>query len=406
MTIYAKKNGVQVQITEVIVKKNGVLVRQSPLQGKRSGIIVNYINYGYAITALINMTPDIFNAATLTTTIAMLAGTVDNIVVSFSDGDFWASVPINITTSNVSFIGTGKTALNNNGNHGLGIITVTGQSGAELTNINISKIIFNGFYPSANITCSGIQCSYVGKSNINIGTVYNASKTLSSAINKKGLTVSDCVMKNCSGFGLYFKNNNSNCSILRNMIFNNNSQGILLITSDTFNITGNVINNNASIGIQLTSSSFNKIFNNAMQNNNSYGMKLTSSQNNIINGNTIQNNSDTGMYMITGSNFNCIGGNSIQNNNYFGVELATSDSNIFSSNVVQHNSQHGFVITSASKNNVLIGNGSTGNSGQAIAIGGADTVSTLVIANRFAANGTNPNTNTSTSAKIVLNTTF
>ncbi len=65
MPIKKKQSGALVDIKEVIVRMGGVLVRTCPLQGKINGVLVDFISYGYDVTALINMTPTGFTASTL-----------------------------------------------------------------------------------------------------------------------------------------------------------------------------------------------------------------------------------------------------------------------------------------------------------------------------------------------------
>lgn len=389
MPIQAKVGGQLVNIIEVITRQGGVLVRKCPLKAKINGILVDFITYGYAVTAIMNLTPDGFDSSTLSSTINGLGGSVGNVVVNFSGGTFLCNTSIAITVGNVTLKGTPSTVLKCNGTLGShGIIDIRGGSGVELQNIVIDGITIDGDYTTTGHTSYGIYCYFVGrKSTKNTTQLFDINKVgvVSSSIG--GITITNCTVRYNSSYGII----TVMCSdsiISKNTIHNNNgasTYGIYLNTSNSITVMGNMIKNNGGCGIYVGSSSMGTIVGNVVQNNGNHGIYLgTSSNMNIVAGNTVQNNASNNGITIDTSNFNTVSGNTIQNNYYDGIRLSTSlyntvtgntisfngskginligsSNNTFVSNSVQNNNNIGFSIDSTSSNNIVIANNTLSN---------------------------------------------
>lgn len=382
MTIKAKVNNTLVDITEVITKVGGVLVRQSPLQAKINGVLVDFIVYGYNVTALINLTPDVFDASKLSTTINYLGKTM-NVCVKFSSGDFLCTTPIKITVSNVTLKGSKKTTLKCNGDYSSsGIIDVRGTSTNILNNIIIDGLCIDGNYTSGSTAYRsvGVYCTYVGVAKVNTtATAYDSTIYGNAQVNKTGISITNCNIYGTSGYMIYLLYTHNNI-ISNNNLAKSNSGGIYCNTSNFTNIINNIIKNSQAIGIYYTTGSNNIISNNYILNNNSNGVNLNSINNSTISNNLIKNHNGTGMYLGSCNN-NMFSGNIVQGQSTTGMQLASCNYNTITANNIRYNTNFG-IYASTSVGNIITGNVVVNNLASGDIYFMNDVTSTYIVGNR------------------------
>jgi len=124
-------------------------------------------------------------------------------------------------------------------------------------------------------------------------------------------------------------------NVIKNNTISNNSNCILLFSSNSNIISENIATMNEDYDIRLYSSSSNTIINNTLNYNNNYSIILYNSKSNIIKNNTIFSNS-CGIYLNI-SYFNTLSGNNFLQNTKFGLEINNSNkNNIFHNNFINN----------------------------------------------------------------------
>ena len=153
---------------------------------------------------------------------------------------------------------------------------------------------------------------------------------------------------------------NSNNIEVQDLTLNNNGQGVLFVNTIDSTIQNVVVSHN-KCGIMLIDSDSNNITECTISNNNEYGIHLLSSDSNAISGSTISNYNEHGIY-LQGSSSNTINGNTVSNNHEYGIYLKNSGSNILDGNSISSNNDNIFLQDSS--NNDISGNTiSNGNKG-------------------------------------------
>ena len=213
--------------------------------------------------------------------------------------------------------------LNNNNFTNAGQIILANCTGATISNLNTSVILY---YSSDNeIT------------DINVSHYFN--------------------------YGIYLhrshRNNITHCLI------NENSMGMLIRISNNNNISNNIVYNNLGTGswefwhiedpgngIFLTSSHNNIVSYNWLENNTYNGLSLRHSDNNDVIGNNISHNNYGGIYSYYGDN-NEINKSRILQNDGYGLFLKGSNSNTIFENLITNNSNSGILLESSDNNEII-----------------------------------------------------
>ncbi len=273
---------------------------------------------------------------------------------------------INIATSSISLIGSGKntilkrawdTASND------GVITV-GDGG---TSTSTGVVI-------ANLSIDGQKVTYTGAQNI--GIFFNQKVTQSK--------IQNTWVYNNDGVGIFLYGTsgarNTQNLIQGNDVRSNDDSGIWLEYSDSNIISGNSSQSN-DYGIFLKWSNYNTVTGNTVQGSNFYGISLSGSPNNAIADNIVQGNKQYGIRLYA-SFKNTIAGNKIDDNgstfSYDGIEIMNnSDDNLISSNDITDTAGTGYAIDipdSDCNNNYLVGNRYSGTGASSINDAGTGTI--------------------------------
>jgi parallel beta-helix repeat protein len=166
-----------------------------------------------------------------------------------------------------------------------------------------------------------------------------------------GAIVNTTISSNArEGISLYEqtgKNSLMNISIVNNLIFNNNNNGIsidvVFVRISQITIKNNEISNNGKNGIYLyADDEYYPIYhcfigNNNISSNNKHGIILeVNCHNNIILSNLISYNSETGIYLDDYNHYNNITGNTVVQNGGVGIDLDDSFNCTITDNFVMH----------------------------------------------------------------------
>jgi len=143
---------------------------------------------------------------------------------------------------------------------------------------------------------------------------------------------------------------------VKNLIFTNERNGLLLVNTSYSTIKNLTLYNNIQDGISLYYSLNNNITNCHIYNN-TIGISLyDSSDKNTIIDNNIISNCNCGIF-LHGSIYNNIIGNNISNNSWDGLTLkSSSDNNIIIGNNISLNINNGIFLWDSSGNNIITGN--------------------------------------------------
>ncbi|UCH89200.1 MAG: right-handed parallel beta-helix repeat-containing protein, partial [Thermoplasmata archaeon] len=193
-------------------------------------------------------------------------------------------------------------------------------------------------------------------------------------VNISGFTIRNSgTASTASGLDLW----DSDYCKIENCIITNNSYGMRLFYSCSFNVIANnsIMNSKRGVVIDSTLSEGNRIKNNTFYNNNEYGMYVyanyntiennnftfnkkgyysSNGDNNRIMNNTFDSNTDTGLHLYFFSTDNIVENNSFSSNRFRAIQLSSdSDNNIIVNNNCT-NSTTGLMITTS--NGVTIEN--------------------------------------------------
>jgi len=293
------------------------------------------------------------------------------------------NIGINITTSSVALIGSGKGTIlhrdwdstSNDGVVEVGDGGTTTVSGVVIANLSIDGC-------KATSTESACKNKYEGAENI--GIFFNEKVTQS--------RIQNTWVHDCYGYGIYLyassdANSNFYNQIKGNILENSSSTGISLIKSDHNTIAGNTIQGNGSFGIELESyAEYNAITGNTIYDNTSNGIEIFNySRYNAVTGNTIRGNAN-GIRLVTQADNNAIAGNTIQGNSDDGIDIWISDNNVISGNSIVGNSQNGIYVYQACYYNNISSNTIRGNDQHGIYLYYANR-STVITGNKIHDNG-------------------
>jgi parallel beta-helix repeat protein len=295
------------------------------------------------------------------------------------------NVGINITTSSIALVGSGKgTILHRDWDSASddGVIEVGDGGTASVTGTVIVNLSIDGC--KATSTVSACKNAYTGSQNT--GIYFNKKVNQS--------RIQNTWVHDCDGHGIYLygtsgEGNYENFIIGNDVrsndrmgialyysgdiISNNNVEtngedqvgsggAIYLYYSGSCRISGNKVSSNSTLrGIYLSSSGASTILGNHVSSNDYKGIYIISSDYNSISGNYIFGNHQDEI-SIASSNYNTITANIIyadpagSTDGYGGIYLANGDNNIISSNYIEDNDDYGISLNSLSEYNYLIGN--------------------------------------------------
>jgi parallel beta-helix repeat protein len=248
---------------------------------------------------------------------------------------------------------------------GINTINVGGNGDGNFSSIqkaiNASKngdiiYIYNGSYKETLFINKSINLIGENKNN----TIFNNSgKKYCIFIRCKNVSISNLTIKD-SLIGIYVSSQKNNKNItISNILFYNNTNGLLLDdTSNNIYIFSNIFKNNSE-GLRLYNSTDNIIGNNYFQDNNACIKFYGRSINNLIENNNL-NRYGSGINFERWSNINSIIGNNISNGDH-GIFLYLSNNIIIRNNIIFNNSVRGIFIRDCKNvtifNNSIIKNG-------------------------------------------------
>jgi parallel beta-helix repeat protein len=201
-----------------------------------------------------------------------------------------------------------------------------------------------------NLNCNGLGLS-IGANNVTLdcdghSLIGNGTDSGVSVINKKNVTIQNCVITNFS-YGIQLRESENN--YLSENTINENFRGIFIYLSNNNTLSGNIVDNNAQRGIHITELSYyNRVYNNTASNNGGDGVYISSASNNTFINNIAEYNGEHGFYHmgIIGIDI----GNTLYNNRFcfninqdvYDIGTTTGDNN--TCNIVQ-NYNDGSVIS-------------------------------------------------------------
>ncbi len=322
--------------------------------------------------------------------------------IKLLDGTYTIESDIDITKSNVSLIGSGKsTILERNwdaASYPEGPVIIIGDGGTTA----VSGVVVS------SLAIDGQDDTYSGTENIGIGFYFDVSQT-----KIENNWIYDCDGQGINVYGATGGNENLYIHILGNDIRNNDWGGIKFIGSTYSVIANNIIENNYVSAIQLDNgASYNTVTGNVTSNHDfGYGVYLTLSSHcnaiagnvfyedysaiyvsnsdyNTFSGNIISDTDQDGIY-ITGADYNVLTGNSIYNSGSHSVTVNASDFNLLSSNSIYDTAGSTYAINisvSTADDNYLLGNYYSGTGATSINDSGTGTI--IQNWNEFRINGT------------------
>lgn len=241
-----------------------------------------------------------------------------------------------ITT--VKNINISDNVINNSTQYGIYSGPEMSMSGMNISNNTITASVECGMYITS--TTPAITSEVSISNNTILSSTKSGIKLKAAADLLNNFAISNCVLKNCSEWGIIIENTNytsiSNC-IIDECVYD----GIILTASDNCNIS--------NVNIKECRR----------------GINLYRSQKNIISGSIIKNNDDAGVYIYDGgstpyASYNMVVGCQLIDDqgtptqNYGIHELNSADNNIYSNNRVVGNTTGGIFKTGA--NSIRINN--------------------------------------------------
>lgn len=236
---------------------------------------------------------------------------------------------INITNSNVSYLGYNDIIGYTNNGLNFAISTTANIVNSTLSNNYIGIYIANAIVTISNSTI--IQSSRHG--------------ILINSLSANPIIVQNSIISNNSLSGIYTNAiGNSNLQILSNNIINNSQFGIQIFgQSQNVWIENNTVSYSGSsgIGIYSVNNSFTNnltVIRNVIENNSGSNLDARYTENSTISYNTIVGSQyDDGLVIENNSDNNIITGNSIHDNHKFGIYLGIySNGNVFRDNYISN----------------------------------------------------------------------
>ena len=225
-------------------------------------------------------------------------------------------------------------------------------------------IVSNGMYTeNINVNKSlTIQSGY-GATNCSVQAANSSDhvfEVTADYVDIIGFTVTGAMGAGKAGICL---NDTVHCSILDNIVSNNN-QGISLHSSSNNTLEANTVSHNIG-GMDLDSSSNNTLEDNTVKYINCDGISLGFSTNNALSNNTVSH-THHGITLYH-SNANTVANNTASNNSEQGIRLLGSRNNIASNNTAQNN-RHDGILLWACAHNMVSNNDANSNGGSGIGI--------------------------------------
>ncbi|MFX0121183.1 MAG: right-handed parallel beta-helix repeat-containing protein [Promethearchaeota archaeon] len=230
------------------------------------------------------------------------------------------------------------------------------------TGIVLDNVIHGNISNNIIHDINGAGIFITGNSNNNIinkNFIYNAqnSISLSFAINNT-IYNNTCYSNSEDGIRVDSSDNNT---IAMNFIYDNTACGVWLWTSNNNTLIHNILYNN-SFGLFFELSNNNTISNNKVYENKNAGISpYNSSLYNVITNNTVYNNAHSGITVSRYSHYCVISNNTIYNNNQSGIVNYESEYSQIINNTIFNNMWSGTHISSRShhclfSNNIVYGN--------------------------------------------------
>ncbi len=312
-------------------------------------------------------------------------GTVLLLEGTYTIGDV-ASGGVDITKSNVSIIGSGKSTILERG-------WSSSTTASSLIKIGDAGTTAVSGVVIASLAIDGQKATHTGTGNYGIWASYKVTQS----------RIQNNWVYDCDAVALYLAgasgvNLNSHILVDSNVFWDNDTYGCMLTYTNDSVFSNNITYSNTSSGCVISSSHYNIFCGNASISD-GRGYYLLNSDYNIITGNSATGATSYGVYG-SGSEYNTITSNNFYNNTRHIYLTSSSNYNTVSANklhLTSGSSYNALTIGSSSSGNIVSFNDITDTAGTGVAIS-VDNANYLV-GNRYS--GTGASAITTTSAVIV-----